>query len=157
MSMPRWIEDTLQQEHVAFRARQHRPRFTAQEVAAEEHISGHRLAKVVVVKADERMAEVVVQASQRVNLESVRRTLGCRSCRLATEPEIAAQFHDCEVGAIPPLRHWAGVPILADVHLPRQGRLLFQAGTHEDVIELEFADWYRMVQPTEGDFTAMTN
>jgi hypothetical protein len=32
---------------------------------------------------------------------------------------------------------------------------MFQAGTHEDAIEMEFADWYRITQPREGDFTSV--
>src|SRR5436309_3544435 len=128
MSMPKWIESTLEHEQVRFHSRHHRPRFTAQEVAAEEHVSGHRVAKVVVIKADAGMVEVVVPASQRINMEAVRRVLGCDTCRLATEREIAEQFTDCELGAVPPLRHWAGVPILMDRRLSRlKGPLVFQA------------------------------
>jgi len=158
MSMPKWIENELMQGHVGYRERHHRPRFTAQEVAAEEHISGHRLAKTVIVKADDRLVEVVIPASLRVDLESVRRELGCKNCRLATEQEIAGSFSDCEVGAVPPLRHWPEVPILMDRHLSAlTGPLVFQAGTHEDAIEMDFADWSRMVQPREGDFTGPVN
>src|SRR5262249_50626587 len=113
-------------------------------------------AKVVIIKADNAMVEVVVPASQRINMEAVRRVLGCASCRLATEHEIAERFTDCELGAVPPLRHWADVPILMDRRLSRiKGPLMFQAGTHEDAIEMEFADWYRITQPREGDFTSV--
>ena len=158
MSMPKWIESTLKQEHVGYRERHHRARFTAQEVAAEEHISGHRLAKTVIVKADDRLVEVVVPASLRVDLESVRRELGSKTCRLATEQEIAGSFSDCEVGAVPPLPHWPGVQILMDRHLSTlTGPLVFQAGTHEDAIEMDFADWCHMVHPREGDFTGPVN
>jgi Ala-tRNA(Pro) deacylase len=154
MSMPKWIERTLDQEQVRYHSRHHRPRFTAQEVAAEEHVSGHRMAKVVIVKTDESMAEVVVPASLRINVDAVRHALGCKTCRLATELEIAERFTDCELGAIPPLRHWADVPILMDRHLMQlDGQLVFQAGTHEDAIEMEFSEWYRMTQPREGNFT----
>ena len=158
MSVPKWIETELEQQHVAFREHHHRPRFTSQEVAAEEHVSGHRLEKVVIVMADDRFVEVVVPASQRLNLEAVRRELGCQTCRLASEKEIADHFSDCEVGAVPPLRHWPDVPILMDRHLSAlTGPIMFQAGTHEDAIEMEFADWYRIVQPREGDFTGTIN
>src|SRR5262245_49160383 len=68
MSMPKWIERSLEHEQVRFHSRHHRPRFTAQEVAAEEHVSGHRVAKVVIIKADNAMVEVVVPASQRINM-----------------------------------------------------------------------------------------
>lgn len=158
MSMPRWITDELDHEHVDYRVRHHRPRFTAQEVAAEEHVSGHRMAKVVVVKADERLAFIVLPASQRVDLDAVRQSLGCHTCRLASEQEIAEHFHDCEVGAIPPLRHWRDVPILADQRLMQpDAMIIFQAGTHEDAIEIRCDDWKRIAQPREGGFAISAN
>jgi Aminoacyl-tRNA editing domain len=95
MSMPRWIAATLDEEHVPYQVRHHRPCFTAQEVAAAEHVSGHRLAKVVVVKADEELVVVVLPASERLDLDAVRRTLNCSQCRMATEREIAERFPDC--------------------------------------------------------------
>jgi Ala-tRNA(Pro) deacylase len=156
--MPKWIATTLEQQHVPFHPRHHRPRFTAQEIAAEEHFTGHRLAKVVVLKADDQFVEVVVPATTRVNMRAVQRELGCRECRLATEPEMAARFDDCEVGAIPPLRHWPDVPILVDRRMGRSGGpIVFQAGTHEDAIEMNFADWHRITQPREGDFVGAVN
>jgi Ala-tRNA(Pro) deacylase len=156
--MPRWISTTLEEEHVPYSLRHHRPCFTAQEVAAEEHVSGHRLAKVVIVKADEQMAVVVLPASQRLDLLAVKQALHSTRCRLASEQEIAERFSDCEVGAIPPLRHWEGVQLLADARLlERQDPLVFQAGTHEDAIEMAARDWRRIAQPAVGQFAVAHN
>jgi Ala-tRNA(Pro) deacylase len=158
MSMPRWIPEALSQEHVRYSVRHHRPCFTSQEVAAEEHVSGHRLAKVVIVKADDELAVIVLPASQQLDLEAVRQAMPCTDCRLATEEEIAERFSDCEVGAIVPLRHWEGVPILADSRLlAAKEPLVFQAGTHEDAIEMTSSDWQRVAQPRVGRFAASMN
>lgn len=158
MELPSWIESTLQQEHVFYRVRHHRPRFTAQEVAAEEHVTGHRLAKVVIVMAGEALAAVVLPASRRVDLRAVGEALGGVPCRLATEREIAEQITDCEVGAIPPLPHWSNVPMLADKSLlDKPGPIMFQAGTHEDAIEMAGADWRRIAHPMSGRFAASLN
>jgi Ala-tRNA(Pro) deacylase len=158
MSMPRWISDSLEQEHVPYHVRHHRPCYTSQEVAAVEHVSGHRLAKVVVVKADDEWAAVVVPASHRLDMQAVAAALHCPRCRLATEQEIAEKFPDCEVGATPPLRHWEGVTLLCDARLlQRRDPLVFQAGTHEDAIEMSPEDWQRMTQPNVGRFTLSLN
>ncbi len=154
MSVPQWVETELKQGGAAFRERQHRQRFTTQEVAAEEHVSGKRMAKVVILMADDRLISVVVPAPAHVNLEAVRRTVGAQKCRLASEQEIASHFNDCEVGAIPPLRHWPDVNLLADRQLSTlAGRMCFQAGTHEDAIEMDGSEWRRIAQPRIGDFT----
>jgi Ala-tRNA(Pro) deacylase len=158
MELPRWIESTLQAEHVPYRVHHHRPRFTSQEVAAEEHVSGHRMAKVVIVKAGDEFAAVVLPASRRVDLRAVGEALGGVACRLATEHEIADHVTGCEVGAIPPLPHWEGMRMLADSSMmENQGPILFQAGTHEDAIEMTGADWRRIAHPTGGRFSMSLN
>jgi Ala-tRNA(Pro) deacylase len=158
MSMPRWISDSLEQEHVPYQIRHHRPCFTAQEVAAAEHVSGHRLAKVVVIRADNEWAAVVVPASSRLDMQAVARALNCTTCRLASEQEIADRFPDCEVGATPPLRHWEGVKLLCDDRLiQKHDPLVFQAGTHEDAIEMNADDWQRLTQPSLGRFAMSLN
>jgi Ala-tRNA(Pro) deacylase len=143
----------LSEQGVPYQELHHRLVFTAQEVAQSEHVSGHRLAKVVIVLADGRPVELVVPASRRVVLELVRELLGVADTRLASETEISRVFTGCEPGAIPPLRHWHGVLVLMDVSMACTGDLVFQAGTHEDVIRLKFQDWFGLVGPLVGSFT----
>jgi Ala-tRNA(Pro) deacylase len=158
MQLPRWIENTLEEEHVAYRLHHHRPCYTSQDVAAEEHVSGHRLAKVVIVRAGDELVAVVLPASRRLDLSAVSEALGGVPCRLASEQEIAERFTDCEVGAIPPLAHWDGVKLLADASLMQgRGPMMFQAGTHEDAIEMAGDDWQRITQPSMGQFALSLN
>jgi Ala-tRNA(Pro) deacylase len=131
----------------------HPEAYTAQQVAQEEHVSGHRLAKVVVVLADGRPVVLVLPASRHVVLERLREVLPARSVRLASEEEMAYLFTDCEVGALPPLRRWQNVSLLMDAALYVAGDIVFQAGTHTDAIRLPFKDWYRMVNPRIESFS----
>jgi Ala-tRNA(Pro) deacylase len=62
-------------------------------------------------------------------------------------------FPDCEVGAVPPLRHWKDVGVLMDRSLSGEGDILFQAGTHTDAIRLRFRDWYELVKPQVAAFS----
>ena len=105
------------------------------------------------VLADNRPVEVVLPASRRVNLEHVRTVLHAHKIRLATEAELEKVFTDCEVGAIPALRHWQGGEVLMDKALDVEGDILFQAATHEDAIRLNFADWFRIVRPQVATFS----
>lgn len=153
MSLPRWVRNMLSERRVPYEELHHRPVFTSQEVAAMEHCSGHHFAKVVVVMADNRPVELVLPATRRVLLDRVRHLLGAKKLRLATEDEIHHSFPDAEVGAIPPLDHWVGIPMIADRSLETPGDILMQAGTHEDVIRLSYGDWYDMVRPRLASFS----
>ena len=157
MSAVAWVCEELRQNGVPFQEVHHPPAFTAQRVAQREHVSGHHVAKVVVVVADGKPVELIVPASRRVVLEWVRSALGAREVRLATEDELAAHFSDCEVGAMPALRHYPGVEVWMDTAMQVGGDVLFQAGTHQDAIRMRCQDWVRLVNPRLARFTEPGN
>jgi Ala-tRNA(Pro) deacylase len=137
----------LERRGIPFEEMHHPEAFTAQEVAQREHFSGHRVAKVVVVIADGRPVELILPASRHVHLDRVRTMLHAHEVRFASENEMDQYFTDCEVGAIPALRHWKDVDVLMDRSLNVEGPILFQAGTHTDAVCLDFRDWYELVDP----------
>jgi Ala-tRNA(Pro) deacylase len=147
-----WIRKTLELRGIPFEELHHSEAYTAQEVAQREHISGHRVAKVVVAMADGRPVELILPASKHVDLDRVRTVLHAHEVRLASEAEMEKVFADCEVGAIPALRHWKDVEVLMDRSLNVEGKILFQAGTHADAVRLNFRDWYEMVNPQVATF-----
>jgi Ala-tRNA(Pro) deacylase len=153
MATPMWVRKMLRHRGIPFEELHHDEVFTAQEVAQCEHVSGHRVAKVVVVMADGLPVELILPATRQVRLDLVRAILDVRRVRLATEEEMEEAFADCEVGAIPALRHWKGVDVLMDRSLSVEGDIVFQAGTHEDAVRLKFRDWYDLVRPRVATFT----
>jgi Ala-tRNA(Pro) deacylase len=153
MATLNWVRDELDHEGVRYEELHHRPAYTAQAVAQCEHVSGHRVAKVVVVMADGRAVELVLPATRRVVLKWVGAVLGAQDVRLASEEDMARDFSDCEVGAIPPLRHWRGVEVLMDAFMQVDGDIVFQAGTHQDAVRMRCQDWMNMVNPRIARFT----
>ena len=153
MATATWVREELERKGFAYEELHHTEAWTAQELAQREHISGHRVAKVVGVLADGQPVELILPASRRVLLDRVRQLLRAKEVRLATEQELEQLFPDCELGAIPALRHWKDVDILMDTSLRTDGDILIQAGTHRDAVRLRFDDWFRMVNPREENFT----
>ena len=137
----------LQDEGVDFSTHRHPQAFTAQEVAASEHVSGHRFVKVVMVKSDEDLAMVCVPASLDVDLDAVADLLNVDEVRLAEESEFAPVFSDCEVGAMPPFGNLYEVPVYLDEALEEDELIVFNAGTHEEAIRMEFKDFEECVHP----------
>ena len=76
MATATWIREELDRRGVAYQERHHPDAYTAQEVARREHVSGHRVAKVVGVLADGRPVELILPASRRVRLDIVKDVLG---------------------------------------------------------------------------------
>jgi len=142
----------LKREKVKFQLRHHPARFTAQEVAAAEHITGEEVAKVVIVKADDAFAMCVLPATYVLDMKRAKKALGAKSVRLATEEEIAGLFPDCEVGAMPPFGAEYHLPVYVEEHLSEDEQILVPAGTHEDSVLLAWADYERLAQPKVASF-----
>lgn len=154
MATATWFKNELEQRGVPFAELHHADVYTAQGMAQREHVSGHRVAKVVVVMAGGKPVELILPASRRVALDRMREILGTRDVRLAGEAEIEAQFGDCELGAMPAWRHWPGVEVIMDAALRVPGDIIFRAGTHRDAIQMRFIDWFAIVQPRVESFSA---
>ena len=146
------LEAYLRDRQVPFETQQHRRAFTAQGVAASEHISGKLVAKVVIVFADSRMVMLALPASHRVDLTKVGAALGAKQVYLAGEREIALAFPDCDIGAMPPFGTLYNIPVYVDRLLAEDETIVFQAGTHCDTISMSYADFARLVEPTVAQF-----
>jgi Ala-tRNA(Pro) deacylase len=145
------IREYLRQNKVAFEAHEHVPAYTAQMVAAEEHVTGYLVAKVVVVEADGKFVMCVLPAPHKLDLRKVGGLVGARDVRLADEKEIAGLFPDVEVGAEPPFGKLYNLPTLVDGGLAERGEVVFQGGTHRQAIRMKYADYARLAQPVTGD------
>jgi Ala-tRNA(Pro) deacylase len=144
------LEAYLREHHVPFELRHHRAAYTAQEVAASEHVPGRRFAKVVLAEADGRPVMLVVAAPDHVDLERAARLTGAGELRLLGEREIAGQFSDCEVGAAPPFGTLYGVPVFVDDALTREDTIYVQAGSHSEALALRCDDFLRVERPVTG-------
>lgn len=145
------IAEFLKEKEVEFESREHVPAYTAQEVAAEEHVSGRLLAKAVVISTDRGFAMCVLPASYKLDMEKVARSLGARTVRLADETEMARLFPDAEVGAEPPFGNLYNMTTLVDDRLAADAEIIFQAGTHRNAIRMKYGDYAKLVNPTVLD------
>ena len=141
----------LSEHEVSFEVHQHPPAYTAQEVAAEEHVSGNILAKSVLVHDEQAYALCVLPASRRLDMGKVARALHVKRVRLADESELAEVFADVEVGAEPHFGCIYDLRTLVDRQLAEDEEIVFQAGTHRQAIRMRYADYQRLTGPKVAD------
>lgn len=146
------IEKYLKKAGVPFEVHKHGKAFTAQELAHEEHVTGHAVAKSVVVQADDRCVLCVLPASFRVDLPRLAGQLGANACKLADEPTLTELFPDVEVGAEPPFGNLYDLTTVVDQHLAGCEAITFSAGTYKKAIRMAYADYAKLVEPTVMDF-----
>ena len=146
------LENYLRGQQIPFQEQQHPIAFTAQDVAAREHIPGKQVAKVVVVFADGKEVMLVLPASYRVDFNRLAPALGASQVRLADEIELRTAFPDCDVGAMPPFGNLYQLPVYVDKSLAEDETIVFPVGTHTETMSLKYADFERVVKPTLAEF-----
>ena len=145
------IQEYLKSNKVPFEVLEHPPAYTAQEVAAEEHVSGNLMAKTVVVQADKKSVLCVLPASYKLDMKKVAKALKTKKIRLADETELAKLFPDVEVGAEPPFGNLYDMTTVVDSHLAEDEEIVFQAGSHRQAIRVKYADYAKLVAPTVAE------
>ncbi len=146
------VEKVLRDAGVRFTKREHPVAYTAQEMAAEEHVSGDAVAKPVIVQADGRNVMCVLPASCKIDLGKLAKALKAKKCQLVGESEMAGLFPDVEVGAEPPFGKLYGLDTVVDKRLTERSQITFTAGTHRQSIQMDYADYARLAESSEADF-----
>ena len=140
----------LRRQNAQFTTQKHAEAFTAQEVAAAVRVTGYDLAKVVVLKADERFALAVVPAPLRVDLKAARQVLGAKKVALAREDEFESLFPGCDRGAMPPFGGLWGLPTYVDESLAGHAQIVFNAGSHIETVSMPYREYERLARPTRA-------
>ena len=145
------VFDYLTEEGVRYIADEHPRAYTAQEVAASEHVSGDMMAKPVIVHDGGRYVMCVLPASYRLNLGKASKVLESIELRLASEAEMSEIFDDCELGAEPPFGNLYNMDTFDDNHLAEDEEIVFQAGTHSQSVRMRYADYQTLARPEVAD------
>ncbi len=146
------LKDYLDKNKVKWVSIRHSTAYTASAVAASAHVKGKNLAKSVVVKLDGKLAMAVLPAKYHVDLEALRHAAQAGAVELATEPDFARAFPNCEEGAMPPFGNLYGVPVYVEKSLAEDEEIAFNACSHSELIQLSYKDFAGLVRPAMASF-----
>ena len=149
----RKLKDFLDSENVKYVSIYHSIAYTAQEIAASVHVKGKEMAKTVMVKLDGKLAMAVLPASHQVDFEHLRRASEAQDVMLATEKDFKDIFPDCDIGAMPPFGNLYGMDVFVAQALTQDEEIAFNAGSHYELIKLDYKDFERLVNPKIADFS----
>ena len=148
------LREYLDSHHIKYVTITHSPAYTAQEIAASAHIPGQELAKTVMLKVDGQLAMAVLPASCHVDLELLRSASGAARVALATEGDFEGWFPECELGAMPPFGNLYAMEVFVAEDLADNEAIVFNAGSHTELIRMRYADFENLVNPVVVRFAA---
>lgn len=152
MAISERLKAFLQASRVSYTTARHPVVYTAQEIAAAQHVSGRQLAKCVLVKTDRGPVLAVLPAVHLIDFKKLKSVAGVKSLSLAKEADIKERFPDVEVGAMSPFGNLYQVPVVVDKALGDSEEIVFNGGTHTDTITMRYRDFAALVKAKTGSF-----
>jgi len=138
----------LDSQNVKYVSITHSLAFTGLDIAKSAHIPTKKLAKTVILKIDGEPAMMVLPAAYKIDMENLSQALQGAAIELSTEQEFFKWFPDCEVGAMPPFGNLYDMKVYVAERLTENEDIVFNAGTHSEVIQMPYEDYEKLVQPT---------
>ena len=154
MTIAKKVNDYLQGHDIVPEVVRHERTGSASETAEAAHISGHRIAKGIVLRSDDRTVVVVTPASQHVALSKVRDAVDAK-LDFASEDELTPLFPDCDAGAVPAIGMAYELETLVDRSLFEEPEVFFEGGDHESLVQLDADQFKSLFEAAKvGEFTS---
>jgi len=142
------LQNHLDNAGVTYTRHPHALAYTSQEIAQRVHVPGREMLKSVMLKADEnQLIMMVLSANDTVDLDALRREIGSRVVRLASETEFQDAFPTCKPGAMPPFGNIFNIPTYCEEDVSKNREVEFNAGTHDETIRMKFDDYQKAAMP----------
>ncbi len=146
------LKEFLEKNHVQYEIIHHPLAYSSSNTAHVAHVHGYEMAKPVIVKIDGKLVMVVMTANQRVNISLLKALFQTQDVELAAENEFVKKFTDCEMGAMPPFGNLYGMDEIISDELTKDNEIVFNAGTHTDLIKMRYKDFESLVHPRIVNF-----
>jgi Ala-tRNA(Pro) deacylase len=142
----------LEEAGIDFDVLEHAHTERAADEAAALGIGPEEVAKTLVLVAPSGNVRAVLAASERIDVRKVAAVLGVggKTVHLASEDDLAHDYPDFELGAVPPF----GGPedqVVVDERLAERDTVVLEAGTHERSVRLKAADLVRLTRAHVAD------
>lgn len=128
------VTDHLTERGIRFEVLPHARTRSAMEEARALAADAEEVVKTVVLDLVSGHALALVPASRRLDLDLVRAALDDATARLADETELARDFPEFELGALPPLPSLLHVPVVIDPHVLHHRTITFSAGSQRESV-----------------------
>jgi Ala-tRNA(Pro) deacylase len=130
----------LDEANVEYELLPHPHTETAAAEAEALGVEPEEVAKTLVLSTPAGYVRAVLPASERIDLRRVREHVeGGKRVHLATEDDLARDYPDFELGAVPPFGG-GDDRVLVDSRLAARETVVLEAGSHEQSVRLRTAD-----------------
>src|SRR6266508_5062672 len=142
----------LEEAGVDFDVLEHAHTERAADEAAALGVGPEQVAKTLILLAPSANVRGVLAASERIDLHKVAAVLGVggKEVRLASEDDLARDYPDFELGAVPPFGGRED-QVIVDERLAGRDSVVVEAGSHDRSVRLKTVDLVRLTRAQVAD------
>lgn len=141
----------LDEAGIGYEVLDHQRTQTAAAEAAALGVGAHEVAKTIVVAGPAGNVRVVLPASERLDMHKLRELVdGGKDVHLLTEEDLAREYAEFELGAVPPLGGRAD-RVVVDRRLAAQEHVVLEAGVHDRSLRLRTTELIGLVRAEIAD------
>jgi Ala-tRNA(Pro) deacylase len=114
------------------------------------------VAKTLVVATPEGYVRAVLPASQRIDLHKLREVTGGgkKDVHLASEEDLARDYREFDLGAVPPVGGSRRDSVVVDSRLAERDSIVLEAGSHEHSLRIPAGDLLHVTGAEVADICA---
>jgi Ala-tRNA(Pro) deacylase len=148
------VTSFLDEAGVEYEVLEHAHTERAADEAAALGLAPEEVAKTLVLTTPEGNARAVLPASERIDLRKVGDLVGAsgKKVQLASEDELARDYPEFELGAVPPFGGRAD-RVIVDERLASRDSIALEAGSHERSVRMKAADLVRLTGAQVADIS----
>jgi Ala-tRNA(Pro) deacylase len=111
------------------------------------------VAKTLILDTPSGHVRALISASDRIDMRKAAELLEEKRhhVHLASEEELARDYPEFELGAVPPIAGSRREPVLVDARLAERDSVLFEAGSHRQSVRVATSDLLTLTQARIGD------
>jgi Ala-tRNA(Pro) deacylase len=116
-------------------------------------VPAEAVAKTLILDTPSGHVRALIPASDRIDMRKAAELLeqNRHHVHLASEEELARDYPEFELGAVPPLAGSRREPVLVDARLVERDSVLFEAGSHRQSVRVATSDLLSLTQARTGD------
>jgi Ala-tRNA(Pro) deacylase len=137
MTIAAKVSQYLRDHSVDYQLVDHPHSHCSSESARAAGVREDSLAKALLLQDKQGYVLAVIPASSSLDMRALHDETGRPGLQMVDEDQLNRVFPDCELGALPPLGQAYGITTLLDNSLRHRDTVYFEAGDHEELVELE--------------------
>jgi len=145
------VKKFLEENNIQYEVIKHSPTYSAQNTAHTVHVHGKDMIKTVIIKIDGKLTMLALTANEKINYTVLKLIFENQEVELASENEFKNYFPDCETGAMPPFGKLYGMDEIISKELTKDEEIVFNAGSHTELIRMKFHDYDHLIHPRVVD------